>query len=63
MENSINKAINFIFSKDNNEDRVMQSKKGNVEIIINDKADEAIKELFDSLIKKKSNWIRKSNER
>ena len=63
MENSINKAINFIFSKDNNEDRVMQSKKGNVEIIINDKADEVIKELFDSLIKKKSNWIRKSNER
>ena len=63
MENSINKAINFIFSKDNNEDRVMQTKKGNVEIIINDKADEVIKELFDSLIKKKSNWIRKSNER
>ena len=31
----------------------MQSKKGNVEIIINDKADEVIEELFDSLIKKK----------
>ena len=52
MENSINKAINFISSKDNYEDRVMQSKKDNIEIMTNDKEDAVIEELFDSLIKK-----------
>ena len=47
MENPINKAINFISSKDNYEDRVMQSKKDNIEIMTNDKADAVIEELFD----------------
>ena len=32
----------------NDEERVMHSKSDNIEIMINDEADEAIKELFDS---------------
>ena len=39
-------AINFIFSKDNDEEHVRHSKGDNIQIIINDKANEAIKELF-----------------
>ena len=42
-------ANNFIFSVDNNEERVLDSKSGNIEIMINDEADEAIKELSHSL--------------
>ena len=42
-------AINFISSKDNDEEHVMHSKSDNIEIMINDEADEIIKELFDSL--------------
>ena len=34
---------------DNDEERVMHSKSDNIEILINDEADEVIKELFDSL--------------
>ena len=41
-------AINFISSLDNGEERVMHSKSDNVEIMINDEANEVIKELFDS---------------
>ena len=48
MENSIKIAINFIYSKDSDEERVMHSKNNNVEIMINDKADEVIEELFQS---------------
>ena len=44
-------AINFISSKDNGEERVMHSKRDYIEIMINDKANEVIKEIFDSLIK------------
>ena len=44
MENSINNSN--ISSKDNDEDRVMHSKCDNIEIMINDKADEVIKEPF-----------------
>ena len=40
---------NFISSIDNDEKRVMLSKSDNIEIIINNEADEFIKELFDSL--------------
>ena len=46
MENSINNRNNFSSSLDNNEERAMHSKSGNIEIMINDKADEVIKELF-----------------
>ena len=39
-------AINFIFSKDNDGERVMHSKSDNIEIMINDKADEVIEKFF-----------------
>ena len=39
-------AINFIFSKGNDEEHVRHSKSDNIEIMINDKANEVIKELF-----------------
>ena len=42
-------ANNFIFSVDNDEERVMHSNCHNIEIMINDEADEVMKELFDSL--------------
>ena len=38
---------NFISSIDNDEECVMHSKSDNTEIMINDEADEVIKELFD----------------
>ena len=41
-------AINFMSSKDNDEEWVMDSKSDNIEIIINDKADEVKEELFQS---------------
>ena len=44
-------AINFISSTDNDEECVMHSKIGNIQIIINDEAKVVIKELFDSLKK------------
>ena len=42
-------ANNFIPSIDNGEERVMHSKSDNIEIMINDGADEAEKNYFDSL--------------
>ena len=42
-------AYNFISSIDNDEDRVMDSKSGNAELMISDEEDKVIKELFDSL--------------
>ena len=42
-------ANNFISSIDNYEELVMHSKSDDIGIIINDEADEFIKELFDSL--------------
>ena len=45
MENS----INFISSKDNDEERVMHSETDKKEVMINDKADEVVEELFESL--------------
>ena len=46
------KAAKFIFSKDNDEERVMHSKSNNIEIIINDEADEVIEEPLESLLNK-----------
>ena len=40
---------NFISSKNNDEERVIHSKIDNIDIIINDKADEVIEEIFKSL--------------
>ena len=45
-------ANNFISSIVNDEESVMHSKSDNIEIMINDEADEIIKELFYSLKKK-----------
>ena len=43
-------TIDFISSKDDNdEERVMHSKRDNIEIMISDEGDEVIKKLFDSL--------------
>ena len=42
-------ANNFISSIDNDEELVMHSKSDNIEIMINNEADEVIKELFDSI--------------
>ena len=42
-------AINFMSSKDNNEECVMHSKSENVKIMINDKEDKVIEERFQSL--------------
>ena len=41
-------AINLISSKDNDEEHKMPSKSNDINIIINDKADEVIEELFES---------------
>ena len=45
----LRRAINFMSFKDTEEERVMNSKFDNIEIMINDKVDEVIKELFESL--------------
>ena len=45
-------TINFKSSKDNDEEDVMHSKNDNIEIMINDKADKVIEELFQSLLYK-----------
>ena len=43
-------AVNFMSSKDNDEERVMHSNSDNIETMINDQADEVIEELFQSLL-------------
>ena len=42
-------AVNFTSSKDIDEEQVMHSKSGDMEIMTYDKADESVKELFESL--------------
>ena len=42
-------ANNFISSIDNDEESVMHSESDNIETMVNDEADEVIKEFFDSL--------------
>ena len=44
-------------SKDNDEECVMHSKGDNMEMIINDKADEVIQELFQSLLSRFQNGL------
>ena len=43
-------AINFIFSKDTDEEHVMHSKSDNIEIVIYNKGDKVIQELFESFL-------------
>ena len=42
-------AVNFISSKDNDEERVIHSKGDNIEIMINDKPEDIIEDPFQSL--------------
>ena len=49
MKIQLAKANNFISSRDTDEERVINSKSDNIEIMINDEAHEAVKELFDPL--------------
>ena len=44
-------AINFISSSSNDEEHVMHTKSDNIEILINDKPDKVIEEIFQSLAK------------
>ena len=46
----LTKAVNFVYSKHNNEKRVMHPKHDNIEIMINDKLEEVTKEHFQSLL-------------
>ena len=48
-------ANNIISSIDNDEEHLMHSKSDNIEIMINDEADEVKKELFDALKKRYQN--------
>ena len=52
-------AINFISSKDNDEERIMHSKSDNKEIMINEKADKIIKNVFKSLLNRYQNNLEK----
>ena len=53
-------AINFIFSKDNDEESVMHSKSDNIKIMINDRTDEVIEELLKSLRNRYQNNLEES---
>ena len=46
----LTKAVNFVFSKHNDEKRVMHPKYVNIEILIDDKPEEVIKKCFHSLL-------------
>ena len=48
-------ANDFVSSTDSDEDRLMHSKSDNIEVIINDEADQVIKELFHSLVNRYQN--------
>ena len=48
MENQLMIATNFMSFKDNDQEHMVHSKSNSVIIIINDKADEIIKEIFQS---------------
>ena len=53
----------FISSLDNDEELVMHSKKDNIEILINDEADEVTKELYDSLKRRYQNNLESMKDR
>ena len=64
MENSTNQiqpTVNFMSSKDNDEERVMHSKSDNIEIMVNNKVGEVIEELFSDM--KISDRVRNVNEK
>ena len=47
-------------SKDNGKERVMHLKRDNIEIMINDKADQVIDERFQSLLSRYLSWLETS---
>ena len=51
-KNQLTISINFMSSKDNDEERVMHSRSNNIELMINDKWDKVIEELFQSSLSK-----------
>ena len=53
-------AINFVSSKDIDEEHVLHSKSHNIEIMIRDEADEVIKEIFKSLLSRYQIWLETS---
>ena len=53
-------AVNFMSSKDTDEEHVMHSASGNIEIMINDKTDEVIIELRESLLSTYQSSLEKS---
>ena len=59
-KNQLTVTINFISFKDNYEGRVTHSKSDNLKVMINDKTEEGIEELFDSLVKKYQTGLKKS---
>ena len=56
MEIKLTIAINFISTKDVDEERVMHSKSDNMEIMINDKADEVILIVFIYVLQNKNKF-------
>ena len=54
------KAINFMFSKDNDEGRAMHSKSDNLGILTNDEIDEVTGVLFQSLLSRYQTWLKAS---
>ena len=56
-------AVNFMSSKETDEERVMYSEISNIEIMINDKTNEVIKELFSITSFQVLNWVGNINER
>ena len=50
LEIQLTIAISFVSSKDTDEERIIHSKSENIEVKINDEANEVIKELFESLL-------------
>ena len=61
MKFQLTKANNIISSIDNDEERVMHLKSNKIEIMINDKADEVIKNFFDSLKNRYQNNLESMN--
>ena len=56
-------ATKFISPKGDDEECIIHSKSDNIEIMINDKADEVIDELFESLLSRyQPNWFPNINE-
>ena len=56
-------AVNFMSSKEADEERVMYSEISNIEIMVNDKTSEVIKELFSITSFQVLNWVGSINER